>query len=87
MSAHLSSHFTAMYYFTEEKIAFSKAMAVWSLFYLEKSFQHPEEAIVDRINGFFNDKVLAFMLTKSGKERRKRSEERGNLSKKIRRQR
>lgn len=85
MSAHLSTHFTAMYYFTEEKIAFSKAMAVWSFFYLEKNFQRPEGAIVDRINGFFGDDVLALMLTKSGKERRKRLEERRKLLKKTRR--
>ena len=87
MSTQLSTHFTAMYYFTEEKIEFAKAMAVWSLFYLEKNFQSPEGAIVDRINRFFDHEVLAIMLTKSGRERRKRLEERRKLRRKLHRRR
>ena len=87
MSTQLSTHFTAMYYFTEEKIEFAKAMAVWSLFYLGKNFQRPEEAIVDRINGFLDHKVLAFMLTKSGRKRRKLLEKSPSPALKVRRRR
>ena len=84
----LNDYFTAIYYFEDDEVAFSQTMVIWSMFYHEKNLRRPEQAIVDRINGFFGqadrgraaanrDQVrLAFRLTDSGRARRQRQQRR-----------
>lgn len=60
MSKRLEERFTAVYHFREDKIAFHKAMTVWSMFYCQKRLDKPHQAIADRVNKFFGDNVLVF---------------------------
>jgi putative transcriptional regulator len=55
MKSDLSGHFTGVYYFAEDKIAFSTAMTVWSMFYLKKRSSRPAAKIAKSINNFFEE--------------------------------
>ena len=78
MTRSLSDYFTAIYYFRKEDVTFAEAMTVWSMFYFyhEENLSNPEGAIVKRINKFFNDDVLVFEFTASGRARRDRNKRR-----------
>lgn len=56
----LKGHFTGCYYFGPKKIGFSDAMTTWAMFYKRKTIQRPHQAIVDRINNFFDEQILQF---------------------------
>lgn len=57
----LAPYFTGIYYFVPDKIAFSRAMTVWCMFYLKKKLDRPHKAVVDTINKFLGEKIIAFM--------------------------
>ena len=66
MSSKLEGYFTATYFFHKDNISFATAMTVWSMFYHEKTLDKlhkkkiDREKIVDRVNEYLDDKVLAF---------------------------
>jgi len=56
----LRTYFTGAYYFNAQKVAFSKAMTIWAMFYFRKRLSKPHEAIVEDINKFIGEDILAF---------------------------
>ena len=58
----LRGHFTGIYHFRNPTIGFATAMTVWSMFYQRKTIDRPAKAVVDRINDFFEDNVLAYIV-------------------------
>jgi hypothetical protein len=56
----LRGHFTGCYYFEPNEIGFSDAMTTWAMFYKHKTIRRPHAAIVNRINSFFDEDILAF---------------------------
>lgn len=61
MKKKLTQYFTGIYYFVPDKIAFSTAITVWSMFYLKKKLDRPHKAVVDSINEFLGEKIISFM--------------------------
>ena len=58
LSPLLKGHFTAIYYFKEEEVEFSMAMATWIMFYLKKKLSKPHAAIMNDINLFMGKDFL-----------------------------
>jgi hypothetical protein len=58
LSPLLKGHFTAIYHFKEEEVAFSMAMATWSMFYLKKRLSKPHAAIMNDTNIFMGKDFL-----------------------------
>lgn len=58
MKAILKGHFTAIYHFKSDEVGFSRAMTVWSMFYLKKRLSKPHGAIMKDINAFMGSEVL-----------------------------
>jgi len=53
-------HFTAAYLFEPVESYFCDALAIWSMFYLQKTVTEPHKKIVKAINAFVGDDVLKF---------------------------
>jgi hypothetical protein len=60
MRPRLQGFFTGCYYFARARVTFAQTLTVWSMFYYQKELRRPHHKIADRINGFFNDKILEF---------------------------
>ena len=60
LKARLRNHFTGCYYFAPQKIGFSDATTTWAMFYKRKTIDRPHGKVVDRINAFFDDKIIVF---------------------------
>lgn len=53
-------YFTGAYYFNRENIPFAYAITVWGMFYLKKKLNKPHGAIVEAVNKFLDEDLLAF---------------------------
>lgn len=58
MRSILKGHFTVIYYFKPDKIGFSQAITIWSMFYLKKRLSRPHGAVMKSINSFMGTEVL-----------------------------
>jgi|SRR5579859_494703 len=56
----LKNHFTGCYYFAEDEVRFSDALTSWAMFYRKKTIRRPHQAIVSKINDFFDRDVIEF---------------------------
>jgi hypothetical protein len=55
-----SGYFSGAYHFKEDMIGFDIAMATWAMFYSKKTLGRPHKKIADKINYFFDKKVILF---------------------------
>jgi hypothetical protein len=60
LKPHLKGHFTGCYYFAVKEVGFSDAITDRAMFYKRKTIARPHRAIVDRINDFFDQDLIAF---------------------------
>ncbi len=62
MLPELRGYFTACYYFRRKVVTFAQSLTTWTMFYYRKDLHRPHRKIVDRVNEFFGEEVLAFDL-------------------------
>jgi hypothetical protein len=60
LASHLSGYLTGIYYFNVKEVPFSDSLTVWCMYYLNKELDNPHGAIKDKINTFFDTKILLF---------------------------
>jgi hypothetical protein len=60
MRPRLSGYFTGCYYFSSNIVLFDQSLATWAMFYYRKDLHRPHRKILERVNRFFGEEVLAF---------------------------